>query len=126
MATSISSILRGIRPMTFLLPGLFLFVLGIGNIWVGSYKGAEYDQVVQELSERSTPQNFGSKISPIERIRLSKQSSDRLADRRKKALGRKHFYTLVSIGGKIFIAGSLFLLGSSAFLYSLKRKLDRT
>ena len=98
------------KPAKFLLPGLFLFVLGLGNITVGVFKSAQYDEVIQGL-ESTEPTPLLSNASALRRIQLAKMSADRLYLRQSTALARKDFYTLVEFGGKAFLALSLpFLL----------------
>ena len=107
--------------MKFLLPGIFLFILGIGNLAVGHYKGGQYDEVISELKEKSLPLTI-KEISPMERIRVTKESSARLGRRRDKAIARREFYQLVGIGGKIFISLSLVFISVASVMYCIRPK----
>ncbi len=99
-----------VRPMTFLLPGLFLLLLGVGNIVVGNYKVEQYKQVVANLGTLELPPVL-QKASPLRRIQLAKLTESRTYQRRKTAVARLDFYHLVSFGGQVFASLSLpFLL----------------
>jgi len=93
-------------------PGLFLLVLGLGNILVGSYKANQYQLVVSELSQMEEPSKLVN-ASLLKRIELDQAKSARIEDRREKATGRLDFYNLVSFGGKVMlsISGLLLSLG---------------
>lgn len=98
------------KPAKFLLPGLFLFALGLGNITVGHFKSAQYEDVVSVL-ESTEPTPMLANVSALRRIQLAKVNADRLYVRRSTALARQDFYTLVVFGGKAFLALSFpFLL----------------
>lgn len=90
----------------WLLPALFLFTLGAGNVLVGRFKAEQYEQVMVELSRSEIPQSFANS-SVLERIQLAEESGDRLLQRQEKARFRVDFYRLVSFGGKIFLALSI-------------------
>ena len=96
--------------MTFLLPGLFLLLLGAGNIVVGNYKAEQYKQVVANLGSPELPPVL-QKASPLRRIRIAKLTESRTYQRRKTAVARLDFYLLVTFGGQVFASLSLpFLL----------------
>jgi len=102
------------RIARFFLPGVFLAVLGIGNVLVGLYKEAQYEQVLHGLSSNETILGL-QKASPLTRIQLLRQKAHRLYHRRKKALARVDFYRLVIFGGKVFLFLSIpFLVGAAA------------
>ena len=103
------------KPAQLYLPGLFLLLLGIGNISIGTYKGAEYREVVRTLSAPETSAHL-KHASPLRRFKVAKLSANRLYQRRKTAAGRIAFYNLVSSGGKIFVLLSLPLLLGGLFL----------
>ncbi len=97
------------KPMKLLLPGIFLLVLGIGNISVGTFKGAQYQQVLNELSVMERTQD-NIQPSPLARFQLSGESAVRADQRLRKARARRDFYELVTFGGKGFVCFSLVLL----------------
>lgn len=101
----------------FLLPGFFLLLLGLGNIGVGHFKGAQYEQVLAELSEPHATVDLVN-ASPLRRIELARQSVNRLSLRRSKAKARRDFYQLVTFGGKAFvILSSVLLFAGLGFRY---------
>ena len=100
------------KPMKFLLPALFLFVLGVGNIVVGYYKEWQYKQVYDELTELEPSPVLSSTLS---RLQTTKQTSDRHLQRQLEANERLNLYRLVSFGGKSFIAVSLVLFALALF-----------
>lgn len=100
-----------IRPMKFLLPALFLFVLGVGNVWVGQYKEWQYKQVYDELSELQPASNINSTLGRIQSV---PQTKDRHRRRQMEANERRNLYRLVAFGGKAFISLSLMLFALSA------------
>ncbi|OVE80326.1 hypothetical protein BVY02_00545 [bacterium J17] len=104
--------------LTFLMPGVFLMLLGIGNISVGTFKGDEYQAVIDELAELS-PTAALINASPLERIQLSNESIAKNYQRQRKAKARRNFYRLVTFGGQVFIAISLFLLLIGGVLHYL-------
>ena len=100
------------KPMKFFLPGVFLLVLGAGNITVGEFKGRQYEQVLEELSGLQLPPQLIN-VSPLRRIQMESET-DRLFQRQKNAEARRDFYKLVSFGGRVFIAMSVVLLSLGA------------
>ena len=110
-----------ISPIKFILPGLFLLVLGAGNIYIGSSKVNEYQNVLIEL-EKQQPSNFKN-TSPLKRLRLAEQSADRIYQRLGEAKNRISFYQLVVFGGKcFFIVGIILLLTSLFMKKSIKKE----
>ena len=101
-----------ISPIKFILPGIFLLILGAGNIYIGSSKVSEYQTVLIEL-EKQQPSNFKN-TSPLKRLRLAEQSANRIYQRLGEAKDRISFYKLVVFGGKCF-----FVLGAILILFSL-------
>ncbi len=98
------------RPVKLILPGLFLLTLGAGNVGVGSFKSAEYQQVLEDLSVLDSSAVLQN-ASPMRRIQVAKVSADRLSARLTKAQHRRDFYNLVTFGGKCFIGlGLIFFL----------------
>ncbi len=109
-----------ISPIKFILPGLFLLVLGAGNIYIGSSKVSEYQNVLIEL-EKQQPSNFKN-TSPLKRLRLAEQSADRIYQRLGEAKNRISFYQLVVFGGKCFFILGIILLLISLFMKKSKKE----
>ncbi len=109
------------RPMKFLLPGLFLLVLGLGNILVGSFKEHQYLEVYQELSVLE-PAPDTARNSALGRIHTAKQTNDRFYRRQAEASDRRTLYRLVHFGGRVFVTLSALLL----FLAGVCRLLERS
>jgi hypothetical protein len=106
-----------LKPMKLILPGLFLFVLGIGNIGVGTFKGLQYQQVLQELTELEPTPGLEN-ASTLRRVQLAEEVASRHYERLSMARGRRDFYDLVEYGGKVFVGVSLVLLLGGALVYS--------
>lgn len=104
----------------FVLPGIFLLLLGIGNIAVGHYKGEQYNQVLEELSEPHPSANLVN-ASPLRRIEFVRHSANRLSQRQSKARARRDFYQLVTFGGKSFVGLSIVLLFSGLCVRYIER-----
>ena len=101
-----------IKPIKFFIPGIFLFVLGLGNIIVGEFKASQYQEVRAELLntiEHKSPQILEN-VSPLRRIQLANQAQEKGTQKLKSAEQRVAFYSLVSTGGAIFVMASLILL----------------
>ena len=105
----------------FLLPGMFLFLLGVGNIGVGLYKGAQYQEVLKELAETQSSPKL-TPASPLLRLEYTKQTVTRLYQRQSKAKARKDFYELVTFGGKVFVMLSLVLILASMMVRYLEHR----
>jgi len=99
-----------------LVPGAFLFVLGLGNIAVGHYKSAEYQAVLKELSSISAQGPSLAAASPLKRIELAEVQNRRFEENLAKARARLDFYSLVSFGGKLMLAMSSILLLVTSFI----------
>ncbi len=100
-------------PYRFLIPGLFLFVLGIGNITVGLYKSGQYEEVLQELSVLE-PSTVVVETSPLARIHSTDHA--RLSERRQRATILLDFYRFVLTGGKVFLLIATVLITIAALL----------
>ena len=99
-------------PFVLLLPGIFLFVLGVGNISVGLYKGRQYEQVLGELAGFQ-PSQAKVKNSVLSRLYSSTSSFDLLAQRRQRVQSRLEFYRFTVSGGKVILSlSTLFILGA--------------
>ena len=96
--------------MKFLLPAIFLLVLGAGNVIVGDYKEYQYQQVYQELKELQPTTNIGSTLGRIQSV---PQTNDRHQRRQVEANERRNLYRLVAFGGKVFISLSILLFTMS-------------
>lgn len=110
-----------IKPEKFLLPGLFLLILGLGNIAVGEYRSQQYDGVVMDLSvlEATAEASF---ISPLKRIQQSKETPDRLYQRQKSARAKRDLYEIVIFGGQIILGMSIVLLVPGALIKIQQRR----
>lgn len=103
--------------MKLLIPGLFLLVLGIGNISVGTFKGRQYQEVLDELSVLEPTPGLEN-ASPLRRVQLAKQTETRLYQRQNKAENRLDFYQLVRFGGKVFmVIGALLTIAGLFMLW---------
>ena len=109
-----------ISPIKFILPGIFLLILGAGNIYIGSSKVNEYTNVLEEL-EKQKPSNFEN-TSPLKRLRLAEQSANRVYQRIEEAKDRISFYKLVVFGGKCFFVSGFLLILFSLFVKNKKAK----
>lgn len=92
-----------------ILIGLFLIVLGIGNIIVGELKGAQYEAVVEELAQigRSADRNPlipYKQDHPLVNIERYRHLSQNVFQRQQKAVMRRDLYRVVSFGGKAVLA----------------------
>ena len=105
------------RAIKLLVPGLFLLILGLGNLFVGLYKAAEYRAVLADLNPTAANEApVLVNVSPLRRIQMAKVAETRSYQRRNKAQGRYDFYRLVVFGGQAFISVSVMLLLGSATL----------
>ena len=102
-----------LRPATFLVPGIFFLILGVGNFSVGAYKLIQYKEVLRELYSIK-PSAALRHLSPLRRVQLANDTAYRLQLRRKQAIARRDLYRLVKFGGKIFIAFGVPLLLAGA------------
>ena len=101
-----------IKPMKLFIPGIFLLVLGLGNIIVGEFKASQYEDVRKELLntiEHKSPQVLEN-VSPLRRIQLANLAQERGTQKLKSTEQRVAFYSLVSTGGAIFVMASIILL----------------
>lgn len=105
-----------IKPMKLLLPGVFLFVLGFGNIFVGSFKGRQYEQILEQLKVIEPSSSFVDS-SPLKRMQESQRALSRLSNQIDKAKARIEFYQFINLGGTIMTLLSFVLIGASAVLY---------
>lgn len=97
------------KPVKLFLPGIFLLVLGIGNITVGVLKQNQYKRVIEEIAAEQPALEL-DRASPIQKIQLAKEIADRTYQRSHLANSRVEFYQLVAIGGKIMLAISVVIL----------------
>jgi hypothetical protein len=102
--------------MKFVVPGIFLLILGIGNISVGTFKGDQYEQVLADLSAQE-PTIGAADASPLRRIQLATQAASRLYQRQEKAQAKLDFYNLVATGGQVFVALSLIFFAAGLVRY---------
>lgn len=103
-------------PRKLLLPALFLFVLGVGNISVGLYKEWQYRQVYEELTILESSPEFGS-ASGLNRLQNYQETRDRYQQGQIEARDRLQFYRLVAFGGKALIGISIILLAAALLFH---------
>lgn len=108
---------HSLKAIKLFLPAIFLLVLGLGNIAVGSFKQQQYEDVLKEL--RLGPSDIALvNVSPMRRIQMNRHSEDRNVDRLKQAQVRRDLYHLVILGGTSMVAvGSMLLLATAIFNY---------
>ncbi len=110
-----------IRPMTFLLPGIFLLILGLGNVSIGIYKSNQYKKVIKDLTKFSDQETASMLINatPTTKIQITQKKQERFLDLIKKALVKKDFYEFFIKGGTMFI-----ILSGICFLISIIIKIN--
>ena len=102
---------------TLLIPGIFMAVLGLGNILLGSFKYEQYQDTLAE--NRHELGNYPSltddikELSPLQRLRSTDKQSSRILAHVRKAEARRDLYSLVIYGGKVFLLISALLLGGA-------------
>lgn len=111
------------KPIKFLLPILFLLILGLGNILVGTYKELQYKQVYSELEETTELQYTPTEQKALGGLRATQLAAEKLAvdrysKRKMEASERRNLYLMVIFGGKLFLATAL-LLGTYALLLGI-------
>ena len=99
-------------PRKLLLPALFLFVLGLGNISVGTYKEWQYRQVYEELTVLEASPEFGAALG-LNRLQNFQENNDRYLQGQVEARDRRQFYRLVAFGGKVLIGVSIIFLATA-------------
>ena len=107
-----------LQPQKIIVPGIFLLLLGVGNIYVGIERGTLAQAALSELSGLEPLPKLVSS-SPLMRLQLKELSTEKLYQKRKAALSRITFYRLVELGGRVFVMLSLICLlaGVSARLF---------
>lgn len=99
-----------------ILPGIFMLLLGVGNLIVGELKLGQYDQTMAELQAlRPTP---GPEIDGVlADSPVGERSSDRVLQRIQELKQRRDFYRVVSLGGQLFMLMSviMFAVGSACW-----------
>lgn len=111
-----------LNPVKLFIPGVFLFVLGLGNLAVGITKAQQHQEVLTELQLQQPSALNLENSSSLKRLQLAEQTAHRTFQREQEAKDRMAFYKLVSFGGKIFTALGLILLICSGALHLLKSK----
>ena len=102
------------KPTKFLLPGLFLLLLGFGNLVIGTQKQAEYEVVLTEIALEDPASD--SAFTPLKRIQGVEQLTEKNYQRRKTAASRRDYYRFVAYGGKVMLGISLLLLFTAVVL----------
>jgi len=100
----------------FLLPAIFLTLLGIGNITVGFLRAQDHEEILTELQEIN-PLPAAAAGSAMLRLQLTQLSEEGLRIRKGTVQQRIGYYQLVQSGGYILIGLGLVLF----FLGFLKR-----
>ena len=100
--------------------GLFLVVLGIGNLIVGELKGNQYEAVVDELAAigRTADKNslvLSNHDHPLVRIERYRHLSQTVVQRQQKAMMRMELYRVVSFGGKAMFAFGIIVVVLALF-----------
>jgi hypothetical protein len=98
-----------LKPAQFLIPAAFLFLLGTGNLAVGTFKRSQYEDVLTELALFETLPGL-NRSSSLRRVQVSKQTTHRLNERQDKAQARVDMYRLVEFSGKLFLTIALLTL----------------
>jgi len=110
---------RGLeRPITFWLPGIFLFLIGFGNTVVGVMKADQFDEVLQELASAKQYKEEVSS-SPLMRMQLARKLTDKTFNQYSTYEERRNFYKTVAFGGKVVMALSLLLFSAACLCKSL-------
>ncbi len=100
-----------LKPAKFLLPGIFLLILGVGNVLVGGNKVAQYRSVIQDLTALGESYSGASGTTSLERIQQAKRATDRHVQLEHRARARTEFYLLVTFGGKVLVGiGIIFVM----------------
>ena len=101
-----------LHPARFLVPTIFLVVLGVGNIFVGTFKFEQYQQVVHELEEIRPALDL-LETSPMKRIHLAEQAETNLFKQRERAKARLDLYGMVIFTGQLFLglSGIVLIVG---------------
>ena len=110
------------KPEKLWLPGIFLLLLGVGNLAVGYYKGIQYDYILEDLSDLSALQEK-VRSSPLMRFELSKRALEDDIDQESFARMRRELYSLVELCGQAMICFSLLLLGAGTVVYLRRRRI---
>jgi hypothetical protein len=110
-----------------LFAGLFLVILGIGNIIVGSVKGNQYAVVAEELAaisrtSKRNPSTSSSHSYPLIQIENSRHTAEHLIQREQKALMRRDLYRVVVFGGQAMLAVGILLFVASGLLARMFRQ----
>jgi hypothetical protein len=120
MPEIISSKKSKLTYWTFLLPFLFTLILGLGNLVIGKYKTIQYAEVLSEISGSSDPDTITAlsteDMSPMQRLKYSGDKTAKVYAMIRKAERRRDMYQMVTYGGKIFLAFSVFILGVWVFV----------
>ena len=110
---------RKFKTMKLVIPGLFLLILGTGNIAVGKFKSRQYQEVLLQLSDLE-PSTTLINASPLRRVQIAKRSESRLYQRQTKAKNRRDFYEVVTFGGKVFASISLLFLLPAGIIHLMQ------
>ncbi len=99
---------------TLMIPGIFMAVLGFGNVLLGTFKYQQYQEVLiedkLEYNQEQTLTNEYERLSPLQRLKTTDKKVSRDIAILKKAEARRDLYSLVIYGGKVFLLISALLL----------------
>lgn len=110
---------KNINKARFIIPGLFLLALGIGNMIVGQFKYEQYDEILKELEAQDQFTNDEDRPSPLQRLKSTIDTNPHSLALIQKAQARRDFYQLVRFGGRVFLSLSILYF----FAYALTRYL---
>ena len=107
------------KATKYLVPGVFLLTLGLGNIVVGQYKSSQYQEILAEISAQDEIRNqvTAEITSSFRRLKMSSPAQEKLNQKIKSSKQRLSFYQLVKLGGVFFIMLSCIFLALAHIVY---------
>jgi len=110
---------KNINKARFIIPGLFLLALGIGNLIVGQFKYEQYDEILKDLETQEQFTSEEERPTPLQRLKSTIDTTPHSLALIQKAQARRDFYQLVRFGGRVFLSLSILYF----FAYALTRYL---
>ncbi len=106
---------KRLKPETFWLPAIFLFLLGLGNALIGQMKMGQFEEALAELD---SAQQYKEEVSssPLMRMQIARRLTDSRISTQLQYEERWNFYRTVRFGGKVVMALSLLLFSISFFV----------